>query len=61
MTCGKECFPSISAARKVARRQMDRAKRTTGRRVHHIDAYKCATCSEIHLTGHHETKIKKAA
>lgn len=61
MNCGKEVFPSITAARKVARRQMDRAKRTTGKRVHVIDAYRCATCTEIHLTGHHELKIKKAA
>lgn len=61
MTCGNEVFPSIVAARKVARRQMDRQKRTTGRRVTAIDAYRCNTCTKIHLTGHHEPRIKKAA
>lgn len=61
MTCGKEVFPSISAARKVARRQMDKAKRTKGRRVHHIDAYRCATCGLTHLTGHNELKLRRTA
>jgi hypothetical protein len=60
MTCGKFSYPSFQEARKVARRQMDMAKRTTGKRVRSIDAYRCAHCNSIHLSGHNELKLKAA-
>lgn len=59
MTCMKDAFPSIVAARKVARRQMDHLKRHTGRRVQTIEAYRCDYCGMVHITGHNELKLKK--
>jgi hypothetical protein len=60
MTCYKDVFPSFQAARKVARRQMDMARRHTGKRVNTIEPYKCDHCGCIHLTGHNELKLKAA-
>ena len=59
MQCTKASYPSWQKARSVARRQMDKARRTTGKRVHQIEPYACTYCSHIHLTGHNETHLKK--
>jgi predicted N-formylglutamate amidohydrolase len=58
MTCGKFYYPSYQEARKVARRQMDMARRHTGRRVHTTEPYTCQLCNSIHLTSHSEPKLK---
>lgn len=61
MNCGKEGYDTYVLARKIARRTVDKAKRTTGRTIHNCEPYHCTHCHQWHVTGFNFTKIKKAA
>lgn len=61
MTCWKDSFESFAQARKVARRQVDRAKRTTGKTIHTIEPYHCTTCNQFHVTSYSTPKLRKVA
>lgn len=61
MNCWKDGYDSYVQARRIARKTVDKAKRTTGRTIHNIEPYHCTNCHQWHVTGFHTPKLKKAA
>lgn len=61
MTCVKDAYDSFHLARKIARRMVDRTKRTTGRTTHTIEPYHCTNCGLFHVTSYSTPKLRKVA